>query len=246
VTSPATGRVLCDEWNRRPGRPPRDRKGDEAIVGWDYEPRGPGHHQFRHSALQRTSESTICVRSPIALPLRFGWIAPSRGWCTARPSRSPVYRQRLASPSAAPSGPSSGWWIGRGCGCSQGRCGPPRSPPAGVLPIWRRPSGPSPNRECRISGSSALDQRMTSLWRGAPMGPVIVRTVRRCVEDAHDRPHAHDAQPPTAPPQGAAIASSGRRRDPPPAAAYLRSEPGTRRRCCDARVRGSGPRTACR
>ena len=32
MTSAATGRVLCDEWNRQPGRAPRDRKGDDAIV----------------------------------------------------------------------------------------------------------------------------------------------------------------------------------------------------------------------
>jgi hypothetical protein len=32
VTSAATGRVLCEEWNRQPGRAPRDRKGDIALV----------------------------------------------------------------------------------------------------------------------------------------------------------------------------------------------------------------------
>ena len=32
VTSAATGRVLCDEWNRQPGRAPRDRKGDFAMT----------------------------------------------------------------------------------------------------------------------------------------------------------------------------------------------------------------------
>jgi hypothetical protein len=30
----------------------------------------------------------------------------------------------------------------------------PTSPPAGVLLIWRRPSGPSPNQESMIGGSN--------------------------------------------------------------------------------------------
>jgi hypothetical protein len=34
VTSAATGRVRCDEWNRQPGRASRDRKGDVASVHW--------------------------------------------------------------------------------------------------------------------------------------------------------------------------------------------------------------------
>jgi hypothetical protein len=70
-----------------------------------------------------------------------------REWSGGPSSRRSLSGRELGVPGREQRA-SSGWvTTADGCGCSRDRCVLPASPPAGVLPIWRRPPGPSPNRE---------------------------------------------------------------------------------------------------
>jgi hypothetical protein len=78
--------------------------------------------------------------------------------------RSPVRR----SPRAV-SSPSSGQGVGDGCAYSRGVPALPTSPSAGLRPIRRRPSRPSPDRASMLgrSGDSLNQQRPTFLTSAA-------------------------------------------------------------------------------
>ena len=67
----------------------------------------------------------------------------------ARP-RHPIGRRRLSPPRPRASSSQLAGRLLRGLA---GRTRASSAAPAGVLPIWRRPSGPSPDREWMLSGS---------------------------------------------------------------------------------------------
>ena len=61
--------------------------------------------------------------------------------------------------------PSSGRQGGGGSGSSRGALARPTPPPAGVLPLRRRPSGPSPDREWMPGGSRGIARTSSSLLK---------------------------------------------------------------------------------
>jgi hypothetical protein len=60
--------------------------------------------------------------------------------------------KKAPRPPSSLSRASSGQFRDDGCCGSRDAPVLPAAPPAGVLPIWRRPSGASPNQEWMISG----------------------------------------------------------------------------------------------
>ena len=130
------------------------------------------HHCFRRSSIRnsaiapgpsRRSVSTpsdaIGVTAVTASQQRpVGAAGADRGTRTTRARRraavscSAARRSNVLPPRTGPRG-SSGSLVGGAWRGARGASALPTSPAAGLLPIWRRPSRPSPNREWRLGGS---------------------------------------------------------------------------------------------
>ena len=97
VTSAATGRVLCDEWNRQLGRAPRDRKGDIAIAP-DPGDRAPWRAiEFAQKEASGPDPATGSDRTTCERPLGMRGRYRSRRRCGSvpRPSTCPTMAPRV-------------------------------------------------------------------------------------------------------------------------------------------------------
>ncbi len=85
--------------------------------------------------------------------------------------------------------PSSGQWVGGGFGSSRGAAAVPTSPSAGLLPIRRRPSRPSSDRESRLSrvgiarsniiSPSGNSPARATCWPAASVSQLVARRAGR-------------------------------------------------------------------